>query len=191
MATQEEVFPIHGKSAKPGSSFIVVYSHGFFPRVRIRRRRNASTTLSRKVVTTDYNLPRKRAGNMQAFSPYILSYGRCQLKRFPPFPLTSQRERRSPLVESAAAFERRIIIGADKLPSDINLPIIRQTQEHNPASPRPVSQNCGAMSSGHEITHVLFDMDGLLLSQANSNPFSSALFPITPGSCRCCRSFFL
>lgn len=121
---------------------------------------------------------------MQSFSPYILSYGRCQLKRFPPFPpfpLTSQLEPRSLIVESAVAFKRRIIIGAAKLLSVNSLPILRQSQKLNQAGPRPVSQNCGAMSSGHEITHVLFDMDGLLLSQANSIPFSIALFHIAPG----------
>lgn len=179
---------LHGKSPKPGYSIIVVLSHGFFLRVRMRKKSNASIILARKVLITDYCLPYERAGSMQTFSPYILSCGRCQLKRFPPFPLTSQRERRSLLVEYAAALERRIIIGADKLLSVISLPIIRQTLKHNPSSPRPVSQNCGAMSSGHDITHVLFDMDGLLLSQANSNPFSIAL---SHQACRCCRSFFL
>ena len=157
---------------------------GFFLRLQIRSKSNATTILERKVLTIEYNLPHKLAGSMQTFPPYILSYGRCQLKRlppFPPFPLTSQREPRSLLVESTVAFERRIIIGAAKLLSANNLPIIRQTQKLNPAGPRPVSQSCGAMSSGHEITHVLFDMDGLLLSQSNSIPFSIALFPITPG----------
>ena len=126
---------------------------------------NATSTEARIVLAT---ISFTSASIMHTFSPYtrILSYGRCQLKRLPPFALTSLGGARSPFVGSAVVgLDKRVTFGTAESLSPRTLPIIRQTQGLYPARLRSISQNSGAMASGHKITHVLFDMDGLLLSK--------------------------
>ena len=110
---------------------------------------------------------------MRTVQASLLSYSRCQLSQLLLAVQPKQTSERALCAQFPVDFEHCAFFGSTRLLSVNKSKFFRQPRRRVLLNPEFSQSSWGAMSSGREITHVLFDMDGLLLSKATASLYHS------------------